>query len=75
MRCLRTSAGRCSSPSSAVRGYRADKRVEPGTFGDGKPIADLPLQANQLAWFTLEALDRGFVATVVWTMEDAWYDR
>jgi hypothetical protein len=58
-----------------VRGYRQDKKVEPGTFGDGKPIADTPLQASQLAWFTLEALDRGFVSMVVWTMEDAWYDR
>jgi hypothetical protein len=58
-----------------VRGYRADKKVEPGTFGDGTPIANTPLQAQQLAWFTLEALDRGFVASVVWTMEDAWYDR
>jgi hypothetical protein len=58
-----------------VRGYRPEKKVEPGTFGDGTPIADTPLQACQLAWFTLEALDRGFVAMVVWTMEDAWYDR
>ncbi|MEO6436810.1 MAG: hypothetical protein ABIP55_13760, partial [Tepidisphaeraceae bacterium] len=44
-------------------------------YEDGKPIADKPLNALQLAWFMMESLNHGYVAAVVWTMEDAWYDR
>ncbi len=58
-----------------VRGHRAERKIEPGTFEDGVPVADKPLQANQLARFMLEGLNRGYVAFVVWTMEDACYDR
>jgi hypothetical protein len=29
----------------------------------------------ELAWFQMEAMNRGYVATVIWTLEDAWYDR
>jgi hypothetical protein len=58
-----------------VRGRRANPREEPGNHDDGTPIAMKPLQAMQLAWFQMEAMNRGCVATVIWTMEDAWYDR
>ena len=58
-----------------VRGRRDDARNEPGLHDDGTPIASTALQAMQLAWFQLEAMNRGYVATVVWTLEDAWYDR
>jgi hypothetical protein len=58
-----------------VRGRRTEPRIEPGTHDDGTPIANKPLQATQLAWFQMEALNRGYVATVIWTLEDAWYDR
>lgn len=58
-----------------VRGHRLERKIEPGTFEDGVPVADKPLQANQLARFMLEGLNRGYVAFVIWTMEDAWYDR
>jgi hypothetical protein len=57
-----------------VRGRRNDPGTEPGTH-DGTPIADKPLQAMQLAWFQMECLNQGYVATVIWTLEDAWYDR
>ena len=58
-----------------VRGKRPQPRIEPGTDDAGVPIADTPQQAAQLAWFNLDALNRGYAGTVIWTMEDAWYDR
>ena len=58
-----------------VRGRRAKPSMEPGNHDDGTPIASTPLQAMQLAWFQLEAMNRGYCATVIWTLEDAWYDR
>ena len=58
-----------------VRGHREKPSMEPGLHEDGAPIANKPLQANQLARFTLEGLNRGYVAFVIWTLEDAWYDR
>ena len=58
-----------------VRGRRKQPRLEPGNHDDGTPIAMKPLQAMQLAWFQMEALNRGYVGTVIWTLEDAWYDR
>ena len=59
-----------------VRGRRDEKpTMEPGLHDDGTPIALKPVQAMQLAWFQMEAMNRGYVATVVWTLEDAWYDR
>ena len=58
-----------------VRGHRGSARVEPGDHEDGTPIAQTPLAAMQLAWFQMEALNRGYVATVIWTLEDARYDR
>jgi hypothetical protein len=33
------------------------------------------MQAMELAWFQMEAMIRGYVACVIWTLEDAWYDR
>ena len=58
-----------------VRGHRDVPRNEPGKHDDGTPIADKPLQAMELAWFMMEGLNRGYVSFVVWTLEDAWYDR
>ncbi|MEO6434763.1 MAG: hypothetical protein ABIP55_03240, partial [Tepidisphaeraceae bacterium] len=47
-----------------VRGRRMEPRVEPGLHDDGTPIGLKPLTAMQLAWFQMEALNRGYVATV-----------
>jgi hypothetical protein len=58
-----------------VRGHRPEQKVEPGTHEDGTPIADKPLQANLLAQFMLQSLNRGYVGGCIWTVEDAWYDR
>ncbi|MEA2734129.1 MAG: hypothetical protein QOE14_580 [Humisphaera sp.] len=58
-----------------VRGHREKPSIEPGDHDDGTPIAMKPLQAMELAWFQMEAMNRGYVATVIWTLEDAWYDR
>jgi hypothetical protein len=58
-----------------VRGRRQKLSIQPGDYEDGTPIAMKPLQATQLAWFQMEAMNRGYVATVIWTLEDAWYDR
>ena len=58
-----------------VRGRREKPSMEPGNHDDGTPIAMKPLQAMQLAWFQMEAMNRGYVATIIWTLEDAWYDR
>jgi hypothetical protein len=58
-----------------VRGHRAQEKIEPGDDDAGKPIADNPLQANQLGWFMIDGMNRGYVAFVIWTLEDAWYDR
>jgi len=58
-----------------VRGRREKPSMEPGTHDDGTPIAIKPQQAMQLAWFQMEAMNRGYVGCVIWTLEDAWYDR
>jgi hypothetical protein len=58
-----------------VRGRRPEPKREPGTTDDGTPVADTTLQASQVAWFVMEALNRGYVATVQWELYDAWYDR
>jgi hypothetical protein len=48
---------------------------EPGKFENGQPMAETPTQALQIGWFMMEALNRGYVATVQWDMYDCWYDR
>jgi hypothetical protein len=58
-----------------IRGHREKPSMEPGNHDDGTPIANKPLQAMELAWFQMEAMNRGYVATIIWTLEDAWYDR
>jgi len=57
-----------------VRGFHRFKD-EPGYFIDGVRICDTNTQAMQIAWFILEALNRGYVTCVVWDCYDAWYDR
>jgi hypothetical protein len=56
-----------------VRGIRGPHE-EPGRFGDGRLITDTIAQAQQIARFDLEAINRGFVATVQWDAYDADYD-
>lgn len=58
-----------------VRGKRDDPKVEPGLFKDGRLITDTNVQAMQIAWIMLEAINRGYVASVQWDCYDAWYDR
>jgi hypothetical protein len=48
---------------------------EPGYALDGTPIGDTPEQAMQIAWFTMEAINHGYVATVQWDCYVARYDR
>lgn len=58
-----------------LRGRKADfKTNDPGNADDGRPIYETPLAANQLARFTIESINRGYVAAVAWTMDDALYD-
>ena len=63
-----------------VRGRRdkaGDKpATEPGLYEpDARFITDVPLQGMQIAWFMMEAINRGYVATVQWDAYTAWYDR
>lgn len=59
-----------------VRGKRDTPATEPGRYEpDGRIITDVPLQAMQIAWFMLEAINRGYVATIQWDAYTAWYDR
>ena len=59
-----------------VRGKRDHPWTEPGVYEpDGRLITDVPLQGMQIAWFMMEAIDRGYVATVQWDAYTAWYDR
>jgi hypothetical protein len=58
-----------------VRGRNKDFQTnDPGDYEDGSPIATQPIQAAELAQFVLQGLNRGYVAFVVWTMDDALYD-
>jgi len=56
-----------------VRGIRG-RNEEPGRFGDGRLITDTLAQAQQIAWFDLEAINRGYVGIVQWDAYDADYD-
>jgi hypothetical protein len=56
-----------------VRGKESES-LEPGFAADGRPICDTPIQAMQIAWLMIEALNRGYVATVQWDCYDALYD-
>jgi len=58
-----------------VRGFEENHKVEPGAFWDDRPIADTNLQAMEIGWFMIEAINQGFVALVQWDMADIWYDR
>ena len=59
-----------------VRGKRDKPATEPGLYApDGRFISDVPLQGMQIAWFMMEAINRGYVATVQWDAYTAWYDR
>jgi hypothetical protein len=56
-----------------VRGIRQPGE-EPGRFGDGRLVTDTIAAAQQLAWFDIEAINHGYVATVQWDAFDAFYD-
>ena len=59
-----------------VRGKRDTPGNEPGLYEpDGRFITDVPLQGTQIAWFMMESINRGYVATVQWDAYTAWYDR
>ncbi len=59
-----------------MRGKRDKPRNEPGVYEpDGRVISDVPLQGMQIAWFMMEAINRGYVATVQWDAYTGWYDR
>jgi len=47
---------------------------DPGDFKPGQPIASTPLQANQMARFIIESINRKYVAAVAWNMDDTLYD-
>lgn len=57
-----------------VRGHREPKQ-EPGNYSDGRPMYELPLTANLLAYHVIEAVNRGYLATCQWDMVDVMYDR
>ena len=57
-----------------VRGFQQGSD-EPGYVPLGVPVCDTPMQATQIAWLMVEAINRGYVATVQWDCYDAWYDR
>jgi hypothetical protein len=60
-----------------VRGKRPKPaHDDPGYFNveTRQQITDAPLQAVQIAWFMMEAVNRGYVATVQWDLYDALYD-
>jgi exo-beta-1,3-glucanase (GH17 family) len=57
-----------------VRGKDSETH-DPGLDANHVPICDNPMQAEQIAWFMIEAINRGYVATVQWDCYDAWYDR
>ncbi len=58
-----------------TRGHQMPKEREPGRFSDGTPLGDTSVPGIQCAWLMLEALNRGYVATVEWECFDAWYDQ
>ncbi len=67
-----------------VRGKRDTPGMEPGLYEPdggfdrltaGRFITDVPLQAMQIAWFMMEAINRGYIATIQWDAYTAWYDR
>jgi hypothetical protein len=59
-----------------VRGKRDQPKDEPGLYEpDGRHITEAPVQGMQIAWFMMEAIARGYSATVQWDAYEAWYDR
>lgn len=58
-----------------VQGKRPKPNVEPGTYDDGRPLADVPAACAQLGWFVMEALNNGFAGTCQWDLYEVWYDR
>jgi hypothetical protein len=58
-----------------VQGNRPRPGEEPGTYKDGRPLADVPEADAQIAWFVLDALNHGFVGFCQWDLYEAWYDR
>ena len=60
-----------------VRGKREPGSDDSGTYdkSDGPPLVTVPLQGMQVAWFIMEAINRGYVATVQWDAYVASYGR
>ncbi len=59
-----------------VRGIRnGNNKEEPWYYKDGRPIARVNLQALEIGWFMIEAINRGYAGTCQWDLYDCWYDR
>lgn len=56
-----------------TRGYDM-KHFDPGLYSNGHPIALVPIQSVENAWFMLKAVNDGFVSLVQWDMYDAHYE-
>ena len=56
-----------------VRG-RGWKTRGPGTDDHGNPIAQTSMQAEQIGWMMMHAVNHGIVATVQWEAYDVYYD-
>jgi hypothetical protein len=60
-----------------VRGKHEPGVDDPGAYEtpNGPRLTDMPLHGMQVAWFMMEAIDRGCVATVQWDAYVASYGR
>ncbi len=58
-----------------ARGFRAKPGEEPGKSDKGTPLCDEPVYSFEIAIFTIDCLNAGFVGTAQWDLYDAWYDR
>lgn len=57
-----------------VRGHRKPDEP-PGNDDAGHVITDTTMGAAQVGWFMMEAMNRGYVATVQWDAYDGVYDK
>jgi hypothetical protein len=58
-----------------VRGRRATGVPAPGTYADGRPLAQTRIAAFQHAWFLIAATQLGYAGTAKWDCYFGKYDR
>jgi hypothetical protein len=60
-----------------IRGKREAGADDPGAYEtpDGPPLMQMPLHGMQVAWFIMEAINRGYLATAQWDAYVASYGR